>query len=333
MAAYYATTTTANYYQRALCAPAHDSTFDAFLLGKELAPACADFGAAYSGVAKPGTSMQLVTKPAGAAVATARTAAQPDDRGACGTADDEKYWAFIRKNFPKEPRLYAARKTARKALKECTDDGRKADLQRAYKKAVARHNRYADKANAAYDKSVREEAREYASDSDYAPVHSEAEDDEEAEADAYYAPSDAEEAPEEEPAEDAEPAPKKSSKRKFNGPAFGPVKKAARAKRGSKPTKPLEGGCGCSCGGAHCNYATETAQICYDKSTGRRCCNACGNVQSQARNFLFGAKNPANERSTKIVCWLNQCEEVRVLGLGGGFQRKNRKAAAAVAEE
>lgn len=276
----------------------------------------------------------LVSKPPTTAVETARAASPAVKRGVDFAADDddddaesEKYWAFVRKHFPKEKRLYVALKNAKKALKKCKDDAREAALRCSFVKASSAYKRYVAKADAAYEHSL----REYASESDYAPSWSDAEVDEEAEADACYAPSDAEEEPEEAPADADEHAPKKSSKRKFSGPAVGPVKKAVRAKRGSKPLKPLPGGCGCSCGGVHCGHATATPEVRYDKSTQRTCCDSCGQMQYKAMSFLFGSKNPAFKYTIKSVCWLNQCEEVRVLGLGGGRQAKNRKAAAAVA--
>ena len=320
MAAYYTSNYTATDHQSPLCVREKGSPV--------FAPACSD-------VVKPATSLPFVSKPATVAVATARAAppAPAENRGVKRTtdADDDKaFWSFSDKRFPKEYTLFLAYKKAKKALKKCTDDADETVLRGVYKKAKAAHARYLAKVEAAYDKYLREEAREYASDSDYAPSQSDAEEEsEEVEADAYYAPSDAEE----EPVEDVEPAPKKNSKRKFTGPAVGPVKKAARAKPGSKPQRPLPGGCGCSCGGLRCGHATETPEIRYDKSTQRKCCNTCHMQVSKAMNFVFGTKNPKNESATTSVCWLNQCEEVRVLGLGGGRRVKNRKAAAAAAVE
>lgn len=326
MAAYYTANHAATGYKSPLCVLETGSPVDVFAL------ACSD-------VVKPATSLPFVSKPVAAAVATARAAptAPAANRGVDLTtkaeAEADGFWVFFWRRFPKEKKLYVARKKAKKALKECTDETLKAALLRSYEKAAAAYQRYFTKAEAAYDAHLREQAREYASDSDYAPSQSDAEEGpEEAEADAYYAPSDAEEELEEEPVKAVEPAPKKNSKRKFTGPAVGPVKKVARAKPGSKPQRPLPNGCGCSCGGSRCGHATETPEIRYDKSTQRQCCNKCHMQVSKAMNFLFGTKDPKNKSATTSVCWLNQCEEVRVLGLGGGRQVINRKAAAAASE-
>ena len=77
-----------------------------------------------------------------------------------------------------------------------------------------------------------------------------------------------------------EHAPKKDSKRKSTGPAAGLVEKKQRAARGSKPPKSLKDGrCRCACGVCP---KTTTSEICYDKSSGLECCNACYARQSQA---------------------------------------------------
>jgi hypothetical protein len=322
-------------------------------------PACVDFGAPSSSYMatlnpEPLTASPLVFKPATGEVATARTqppaANRSDDADAdkywvegatarapppaanrIDEADAAKYWAFVDKKFPKEKSLYKARTAAKKALKKCKDDWQKDVLQRSLDEARAAYKRYIAKADAAYDNHLREEAREYASDSDYAPTDAEdVVDDEWAEADAFYAPSDADEESVE-PVEEDEPAPKKDSKRKFPGPAVGPVKKKTRAPRGSKPRIPLPTGCGCSCGGVRCHFAQDTAEICFDKTTQRVCCSTCGVLQKNARSFFFGSMNPKLAYATRSACWLNQSVEVRELGLGGGRQVKNRKAAAAMA--
>ncbi len=296
--------------------------------------------ASYDGL-KLATSLPFVSKPAAVAVATvlaappARAANAPNADEA--EAENDKLWDFVDSRAcatsmrNKEEKLHVkrvkAKKALKKALKNCTGDV--PERQRAYDKAKKAYFQYLDKVKKAYASHLRESAREYESDADYTPSQSDAEEEPaEAEADAYYAPSDAEEPAE---VEDDAPAPKKNSKRKHSGPAAGPVKKAPRAKPGSKPQKPLPNGCGCSCGGVRCGHATETPVIRYDKTTQRQCCNTCGIQQNKAMNFEHGDGVAANESSTRSLCWLNQCDDVRLHGFGVGHQGKNRKAAAAAA--
>jgi hypothetical protein len=89
---------------------------------------------------------------------------------------------------------------------------------------------------------------------------------------------------------------------------------------------PLPNGCGCSCNGARCGHATETSVIRYDMTTQRQCCNACGMQQRKARVFLFIAGGSANEVATRSVCWLSQCEDVRLHGFGAVHQGNNQAA-------
>jgi hypothetical protein len=134
------------------------------------------------------------------------------------------------------------------------------------------------------------------------------------------------------PATGDEHAPKKDSKRKSTGPAAGLVEKKQRAARGSKPPKPLKDGCGCACGVCP---ETTTSEIGYDKSSRGQVCGKCNARQKQAFSYCWGEnpENPANLRATKMPCWLKQCENVRVMGQGGGRQGKNSPLLAANAAE
>jgi hypothetical protein len=296
--------------------------------------------ASYDGL-KPATSLPFVSKSAAVAVATV-LAAPPARAASAPNADDaeaeNEFWAFVDSRFcnkimaNKEAKLHKkrvkAKKALNKAMKNGTDDARVPDRQRAYDTARKAYFQHKAKLQKAYARHLRESARESGSDTDYTPSPSDEE--EEEEADAYYAPSDAEEPAEPAEVEDDAPAPKKS-KPKFSGPAAGPVKKAPRAKPGSSTPKKLPNGCGCSCGGVRCGHATETPAIRYDKSTQRQCCNTCGLQQNKAMNFVHGDRVAANKTATTSLCWLNQCDDVRLYGFGGGHQGKKRKAAATAA--
>ena len=303
--------------------------------------------ASYDGL-KLATSLPFVSKPAAVAVATV-LAAPPARAASAPNADDaeseNEFWAFVDSRFcnkimaNKEAKLHKkrvkAKKALNKAMKNCTDDARVPDRQRAYDTARKAYFQHKAKLKKAYARHLRESARESESDTDYTPSTSDEEEEQEepAEADSYFAQSDAEEPEEPEEPEEVEddaPAPKKS-KPKSSGPAAGPVKKAPRAKPGSKPPKKLPNGCGCSCGGVRCGHATETPVIRYDKSTQRQCCNTCGVQQNKAMNFVHGDGAAGNETATTSLCWLNQKDDVRLHGFGGGHQGKNRKAAAAAA--
>lgn len=83
--------------------------------------------------------------------------------------------------------------------------------------------------------------------------------------------------------------------------------------------------CGCSCEGAHCGFDRTTSEKRYDLTTQRRCCNACRMIQNKAMKWLV-TEDPALLFATRKACWLNQSEEVRELGLGGGRQYHQRKA-------
>jgi hypothetical protein len=83
--------------------------------------------------------------------------------------------------------------------------------------------------------------------------------------------------------------------------------------------------CGCSCEGVHCGFARTTPEKRYDLTTQRRCCNACRIIQNAAMKWL-ATKKRSLLYATRKPCWLNQCDGVRELGLGGGRQYQQRKA-------
>jgi hypothetical protein len=98
-------------------------------------------------------------------------------------------------------------------------------------------------------------------------------------------------------------------------------------------TVTLPNGCGCSCDGVRCGRVTETSEIRYDMTTKRQCCNACGMQQRKAHYFLFGAGGAASEVATRSVCWLSQCEDVRLHGIAPVHQGNNHAAADSENEE
>jgi len=100
-----------------------------------------------------------------------------------------------------------------------------------------------------------------------------------------------------------------------NYPATGPVKAPPpRAPRGARPMFQLPGNlCACACGGAECNYAGESSEICCDMSTPTdKCCKACRLRQSKAWDYRYLNKvGNGQQKAFRSACWLNQNDDVR----------------------
>jgi hypothetical protein len=101
--------------------------------------------------------------------------------------------------------------------------------------------------------------------------------------------------------------------------------KKQRSKKNTLEREPMDQPCGCSCEGVHCGFARTTPEERYDLTTQRRCCNACRIIQNAAMKWLV-TMDRSLFYATKKPCWVNQCEGVRELGLGGGRQYVQRKA-------
>jgi|LakMenE18May11ns_1017448.scaffolds.fasta_scaffold9934176_3 hypothetical protein len=301
------------------------------------------FAPIYTDTSKASTSwFPLECKKASVSAETARNEAPPTavtrDKHASSrwkTEHWEKYWDYADENFPRLRSLHNKSKTAAKALRafekstdKDVDEEAEKNLRRRLDKADFKYEKYMDMVEAAYKKSLRGDS----SDSDFVPGRRDFESDEEAEDDESFDAEAAEEPEDrEEPATDDEAAAKKKkvSKRKFSSPATSDVKKKPRAPRGSKPKKPLSNGCSCSCGVC---TATETSEICYDKTLKTECCKKCYAKQTAAFSYFWSKKkryNPAHKWTTTKTCWTNQCMEVKDLGLGGGRYIKTGPVVAA----